>query len=873
MLVIVSTSMLFPWLGRSFNFFGSITRAAASPTKTPQQSFFDSSGSPGREGSKRSLSLIRQRLFTDNTPLSLSPRPHSDQQERTTNGQQDHDRHASKSIESKASSSIEVYFRRVINAIESSLQTLLLENIHAIVTLILIVVLITGMSGTTIFLGFRMANEARTAVVTAKNAFPASWPGTMYSPSSDSFGVATSNIHDNILQSEEEYSRKILEKWALGIEIPPWLAAQQKNAMNLVQKALPTVASWLEYRMHSLLQAHNLTEAFMDLRYLYESAQGPRICSEREYRQLLVELSRADVAFKQAQNEERDARSTFERIHDDLSRNIRSLEDILDGKPNNTFERCSENKDTNTCSNIDSTPPTETKDTSSVNTSYGKIDKLYSLEMNIVVLESKLTEAKKLHASALSTVEEADRTRQVASSRRQLCQNPASKDSTIDESESGIFSELSERLESAYSKIFWHFRLREGLNELKDAVTNAYESLMHGSETAADLSRLQRVVQAAAIPLIAAGRVIVAPLGSSAAAAVMGSFSLLRLGLGVFHLGVQSTLFLTLLYYLLSAKKDPLTRAVSILPLPPLARQHAANAINAALGGVLVSLLKLAAAHGLYTWLTFRALQVPMAYTASVASAAFALLPFVPTYAVAVPGSVLVAAQGRIAVSLTLFALHFAGYSFGDTILLEDSGGHPFMMSLSILGGLWAFSNPLLGCLLGPILLSLLTAVASLHTDLMANQENSWQNDEKGSPQRLLSDHIIDDIGHSNKANILGGENARHRSNFHEASLQEGKSSKGLGIGNPPTIVTNKPSLPMTGRTRIHSNNSKDGDESVSFAFDAPSYSTESATQSKTSNKQKRIQGSQEAGSQREAGPARSSSSSIFRFRKRRSNI
>ena len=51
--------------------------------------------------------------------------------------------------------------------------------------------------------------------------------------------------------------------------------------------------------------------------------------------------------------------------------------------------------------------------------------------------------------------------------------------------------------------------------------------------------------------------------------------------------------------------------------------------------------------------------------------------------------------------------------------MLEDAGGHPFMMSLAILGGLWAFPNPLLGCLLGPILLSLLSALGTLHTELM----------------------------------------------------------------------------------------------------------------------------------------------------------
>ena len=142
------------------------------------------------------------------------------------------------------------------------------------------------------------------------------------------------------------------------------------------------------------------------------------------------------------------------------------------------------------------------------------------------------------------------------------------------------------------------------------------------------------------------------------------------------------------------------------------------------------------------------------------ASAVCALLPFVPTYAVALPGCVVLLAQGRLLAALAFFALHFAAYYIGDTVILEvgcmlDSacaplhecgpsnaactpvchisaaclacaiqarsssqlttgsaacspaatlqdipGGHPYMLSLGILGGIYAFENPLQGCLL-----------------------------------------------------------------------------------------------------------------------------------------------------------------------------
>lgn len=129
--------------------------------------------------------------------------------------------------------------------------------------------------------------------------------------------------------------------------------------------------------------------------------------------------------------------------------------------------------------------------------------------------------------------------------------------------------------------------------------------------------------------------------------------------------------------------------------------------------GVLISSVKLIAFHGCFSWITFRAMALPLTYTvrrccslpclaelhcatalpgihatthfefiklapsappqASVASAVCALLPFVPTYAVALPGCVVLLAQGRLLAALAFFALHFMGYYIGDTVILEAS--------------------------------------------------------------------------------------------------------------------------------------------------------------------------------------------------------
>ena len=105
----------------------------------------------------------------------------------------------------------------------------------------------------------------------------------------------------------------------------------------------------------------------------------------------------------------------------------------------------------------------------------------------------------------------------------------------------------------------------------------------------ADLGSLHRLLLAVADPLVAAARALVGvfalSVGSTTAAAVMGGLGVLRLGLGLAKFGMQLTLFLALLFYLLAAQREPLVHAVGVLPLSEAAKQRSAAAFNRALGG------------------------------------------------------------------------------------------------------------------------------------------------------------------------------------------------------------------------------------------------------------------------------------------------
>ena len=113
------------------------------------------------------------------------------------------------------------------------------------------------------------------------------------------------------------------------------------------------------------------------------------------------------------------------------------------------------------------------------------------------------------------------------------------------------------------------------------------------------------------------------------------------------RLVVQFVLFAVMLNLLLSSKANPLQKAVRVLPIAQSAQDDIAAALSGALRGVFESAAKLAAFHGIFTWLTFRMAGLPLVYLASVSSAACALLPLIQAWMIAIPAAVWLVLQVR----------------------------------------------------------------------------------------------------------------------------------------------------------------------------------------------------------------------------------
>lgn len=76
--------------------------------------------------------------------------------------------------------------------------------------------------------------------------------------------------------------------------------------------------------------------------------------------------------------------------------------------------------------------------------------------------------------------------------------------------------------------------------------------------------------------------------------------------------------------------------------------------------------------------------------------------------------------QGNSFAAIVLVVLHVAASSYVDDMVLQEiPGSVPSLTGLGIVGGMYTFSNPLQGAILGPMLLALLSVAYNLHLVFM----------------------------------------------------------------------------------------------------------------------------------------------------------
>jgi predicted PurR-regulated permease PerM len=223
---------------------------------------------------------------------------------------------------------------------------------------------------------------------------------------------------------------------------------------------------------------------------------------------------------------------------------------------------------------------------------------------------------------------------------------------------------------------------------------------------------LLRVAGAAKEALQARASVILAGAGGGLATvtawAARASFSVFGVAGGIVNFILKSVVFLTVLFHILSSKLDPAVRLVELIPVNEQVKDVAVASLTRGVRGVFVSCMKLALFHAAFTWVTFRAFGVHFVYTSTLASGATAILPLLASWSVSLPAALGLLAKGQGLKGAALVVMHWVTLVFVDIDIYQSEIQlvHPYIVGLSVVGGMCVFDPALQGAVLGPLLVT-----------------------------------------------------------------------------------------------------------------------------------------------------------------------
>lgn len=146
---------------------------------------------------------------------------------------------------------------------------------------------------------------------------------------------------------------------------------------------------------------------------------------------------------------------------------------------------------------------------------------------------------------------------------------------------------------------------------------------------------------------------------------------------------LQTIIFLTSLYYLLSSPKFNLKQILCLLPLQHKIKDTLEASLEKNIRGVFASTLKISFYHILLTWLILNIWDLPFTFISSILAGIIAILPIVPVYCVIFPYCVYLYLQGRIIEMGILFFLYLhISFRSIDAIYSKNLAIHPFITGI-----------------------------------------------------------------------------------------------------------------------------------------------------------------------------------------------
>ncbi|KAK4309698.1 hypothetical protein Pmani_018695 [Petrolisthes manimaculis] len=190
--------------------------------------------------------------------------------------------------------------------------------------------------------------------------------------------------------------------------------------------------------------------------------------------------------------------------------------------------------------------------------------------------------------------------------------------------------------------------------------------------------------------------------------------------LSILNALISVIIFMSSLFYVLSASSSVYKPVSTMANLAPAQMNHLGKAVEDAVNGVFIASFKMGAFYGLWTWFLHSLFSTNVVYIPAVLGAILGAVPLVGTYWAGVLGAVeLWWHRGSPAQAALLMGAQILPMSCVDTAIYADikGGSHPYLTGLAVAGGVFYWGAQ--GAILGPLLLCILKVATNMYSTLI----------------------------------------------------------------------------------------------------------------------------------------------------------
>ncbi|XP_076044187.1 transmembrane protein 245 isoform X2 [Oratosquilla oratoria] len=214
--------------------------------------------------------------------------------------------------------------------------------------------------------------------------------------------------------------------------------------------------------------------------------------------------------------------------------------------------------------------------------------------------------------------------------------------------------------------------------------------------------------------------ILMSNLSLALSAITAASSLLLGGGLSLLNFIINTVVFMSALFYVLSTSNSAYKPVAIISNLAPGQMSRLGIAVEEGVNGVFMASFKMAVFYGMWTWLLHSLFATNIVYIPSALAAMFGAVPLLGTYWAALPGFIeLCWGQGSLSQAALLIVCQLLPMSCVDTAIYADikGGGHPYLTGLAIAGGIFCWGVE--GAILGPVLLCILLVATNMYSALI----------------------------------------------------------------------------------------------------------------------------------------------------------